>query len=103
MGWLSVRRDRAALGLLFVLPVVFFSIFAFIFGRVGGGGVGEGMAVLAVDEDRSPMSRHLLAALQRQRGIRLKTEAEAEDAAAGPAFAREAAAWPVRQGKHAAA
>ena len=41
VGWLSVRRDRAALGLLFVLPVVFFSIFAFIFGRVGGGGVGE--------------------------------------------------------------
>ena len=30
--WLNLRRDFVALGLTFVLPIVFFSIFAVIFG-----------------------------------------------------------------------
>ena len=31
-GWMNLRRDRAALMLSFVVPIVFFSIFAGIFG-----------------------------------------------------------------------
>jgi len=31
-GWLNLRRDRAALMLSFIVPIVFFSIFAGIFG-----------------------------------------------------------------------
>ena len=39
VGWLNLRRDYVALGLTFLLPIVFFSIFAVIFG-----GMGEAMA-----------------------------------------------------------
>ena len=39
LNWLTVKRDRAALVLLFVLPVVFFSIFALVFSGGGEGGV----------------------------------------------------------------
>ena len=31
-GWLNLKRDRAALILSFIVPIVFFSIFAGIFG-----------------------------------------------------------------------
>ena len=31
-GWMNLRRDRAAWMLSFVVPIVFFSIFAAIFG-----------------------------------------------------------------------
>ena len=33
IGWTNFRRDRVALSLTFVLPVVFFSIFAGVFGN----------------------------------------------------------------------
>ena len=31
-GWLNLSRDRVALALTFVLPILFFSIFAAVFG-----------------------------------------------------------------------
>ena len=34
VGWLNLRRDYVALGLTFVLPIVFFSIFAQVSRRV---------------------------------------------------------------------
>ena len=38
--WISLKRDRLALFLVFVLPVIFFSVFAIIF----GGGAGAAVA-----------------------------------------------------------
>ena len=32
INWLNLKRDKVALRMMFVLPVIFFSIFAFIFG-----------------------------------------------------------------------
>lgn len=66
-GWLSLRRDYVVLGLTFVLPVVFFSIFAGVFSSFGGGGGGGGMSdveVAVVDRDDSATSRRLVRALQ---------------------------------------
>ena len=48
--WISLKRDRVALLLTFVLPIIFFSIFAFIFSGSGGGGAKEiDLRVLVVD------------------------------------------------------
>ena len=35
IGWLNLRRDRVALALVFALPILFFSIFATVFGGQG--------------------------------------------------------------------
>ena len=36
IGWTNLRRDRVAQALTFLLPIVFFSIFASVFGSRGG-------------------------------------------------------------------
>jgi ABC-2 type transport system permease protein len=62
----KLRRDRAALVLTFVVPIVFFSVFALIF-RGGGGTRRVPLAV--VDEDRSDASGQLLEGLRREAGL----------------------------------
>ncbi|MHC4861070.1 MAG: ABC transporter permease, partial [Planctomycetota bacterium] len=66
IGWLSLKRDRVAMGLTFVLPIVFFSIFALIFGGMGdaAGGGTEGVPVLLTDLDESEASTRLATALE---------------------------------------
>ena len=36
IAWLNMKRDRVAQALTFLLPIVFFSIFATVFGGRGG-------------------------------------------------------------------
>jgi ABC-2 type transport system permease protein len=57
---ISLRRDRGALLLSFILPVVFFSIFAVIFG--GQHDTTPKVKVLVVDEDHSRISQRLVGA-----------------------------------------
>jgi ABC-2 type transport system permease protein len=60
ISWLNLKRDRVALGLTFILPIAFFSIFALIFGSmsIGGGGDGiSGTKVIIIDLDDSDVSR----------------------------------------------
>lgn len=59
---LTLRRDRVAQIMAFVLPVAFFSIFAMIFGRPQSSATSR-IDVAVVDEDHSDMSRYLIAAL----------------------------------------
>lgn len=49
LAWLNLKRDRAALFLSFVLPIVFFSIFAGVFGNAGGSGSLPAVEVVVVD------------------------------------------------------
>ena len=63
-GWMNLRRDRAATMLSFVVPIVFFSIFAAIFGAQRSST--PKVTVALVDEDQSPHSRELVAALHRE-------------------------------------
>jgi hypothetical protein len=58
----SLRRDRGALALSFLLPVVFFSIFAVIFG--GRRNTTPKVTVLVVDEDHSRASQRLVQGLK---------------------------------------
>ncbi|MHC4103228.1 MAG: ABC transporter permease, partial [Planctomycetota bacterium] len=63
-SWLNLKRDYVALALTFVLPVVFFSIFALIFWNMGGGGDAmSNVEVVVVDEDDSEISRRLVEAI----------------------------------------
>lgn len=72
VAWLRTQRDRAALLLVFVVPVVFFSIFALIFGGQQGGG-SRRVAVLVVDESRTGASERLVAALAAEPALRVHT------------------------------
>jgi ABC-2 type transport system permease protein len=68
-GWMNLRRDRAALMLSFVVPIVFFSIFAGIFGAQRSKTPKTTMAI--ADEDRSPSSARLIAALQQETALKI--------------------------------
>ncbi len=94
VGWTSLKRDRAALFLTFVLPIVFFSIFAMVFASMGGDQMSEiDLSVLLVDLDDSEVSRDLAASLGAQEAITL-VEADAE----GATWTRDSAYSAVRQG-----
>ena len=63
-GWLNLRRDRAALMLSFIVPIVFFSIFAGIFGAQKS--KTPKTTVVIADLDRSDSSRRLVEALRHE-------------------------------------
>ena len=72
--WTRLRRDRVAQTLTFVVPIIFFSIFALIFGTTGGGKT-PSVKLAVVDEDQSSVSQRVLAALGREEGLKLVREA----------------------------
>jgi ABC-2 type transport system permease protein len=67
----SLRRDRGALALSFVLPVVFFSIFAVIFG--GRRDSTPKVSVLIVDQDHSRASQRLVKGFESEGSLTVKT------------------------------
>ncbi len=77
---LQLRRDRVVLALTLVLPIVFFSIFALVFGGRGGSGSELRVDVGVVDEDGSPVSTRLLAALAKEKGLRVSRTLKVKDA-----------------------
>lgn len=68
-GWLNLRRDRAALMLSFIVPIVFFSIFAAIFGAQRSKTPKTTVAI--ADLDQSENSRRLVAALGRESALKV--------------------------------
>jgi ABC-2 type transport system permease protein len=89
----SLRRDGGALALSFLLPVVFFSIFAMIFG--GHRDTTPKVTVLLVDEDQSRISERLAQGLEGEGSLRVRRRPEAKDQPPYTAATAEAA---VRQG-----
>jgi len=89
-GWLNLRRDRAALMLSFIVPIVFFSIFAGIFGAQKS--KTPRTTVVVSDLDRSDSSRRLIEALKRESALEVilspKKSATPFDAASAEAFVR---------------
>jgi len=90
-GWLNLRRDRAALILSFIVPIVFFSIFAGIFGAQRSKTPRTTLAV--ADEDRSERSRQLIEALRAESALKIvespKDDPKKFDAASAEAYVRE--------------
>jgi len=89
----KLKRDRAALVLSFVLPVVFFTVFASLF---GGGSSSRAatrrIALVVVDEDGSANSQRFVQALKREPGLRIvgATEEGARETPPADAAAAEA-------------
>ncbi|MDH3253920.1 MAG: ABC transporter permease [Acidobacteriota bacterium] len=100
INWLNLKRDRVALGLTFVLPLVFFSIFAVIFGGMGSGSIAAGsMKVIGVDLDHTDVSRKFIDALDGQDAIDIVTAPEPTENEPEPEpFSRDSALLAVRTG-----
>ena len=94
VGFLNLRRDRVAQALTFLLPIVFFSIFAAVFG--GQNNTTGRIRVAIVDEDRSDVSARLIAGLTNEKGLRVRTTAGDDER--GPLLDRAAAERLVRNG-----
>ncbi len=106
--WRTLRRDKTALFLAFVLPMVFFSIFATIFGARSGGGGGATLRPIElriVDLDNSGASRALVASLAGNEALAVREDPELPDGATtlGETERRDAAFLAVRSGDIAAA
>ena len=94
IAFLNLRRDRVAQALTFALPIIFFSIFAGVFGNQRG--ATSRVRVAVVDQDGTDFSRKLVAALQQEPGLRVRTSA-ADDGTAVD-LTRDAAENLVRTG-----
>ncbi|HEY6049964.1 MAG TPA: ABC transporter permease, partial [Thermoanaerobaculia bacterium] len=80
----NLRRDRAAMVLSFAVPLVFFTVFAAIFGRGSGRSATNPVKVIVVDEDRSESSSRFLAALQAETALKVTTAAAGDKGASAP-------------------
>jgi len=103
--WIHLRRDRVVWLLTFIVPVAFFSIFAIIFGGSGRNSTAA-VRVAVVDEDESDFSKNLVAALEKDKGLRVTTKLEAKEGDAsrhGASLARQDAEALVRDGNVSAA
>ena len=79
-GWMNLRRDRAAWMLSFVVPIVFFSIFASIFGAQRK--ATPRVTVVVVDEDKSERSKRLVEALRAETALKVVDSVNAQSAEA---------------------
>ena len=92
----SLRRDRGALALSFILPVVFFSIFAVIFG--GRHNTTPKVTLLVVDQDHSSTSRRLVQGLQDEGSLVVETRPAPVKGAAQPEYTAATAEAAVKAG-----
>lgn len=95
IGWINLRRDRVAQALTFLLPIVFFSIFAAVFGGQANATTAR-VRLAVVDEDHSDVSRRIVQGLQNEKSLRPRTTADEEGT--GPVLDRSAAERLVRNG-----
>jgi ABC-2 type transport system permease protein len=92
----SLRRDRAALALSFILPISFFSIFAAIFG--GQRDSTPRITVLVVDEDQSQASQQLVHALQLESSLVVMTRPTSKEKPATADYTAATAEAAVKAG-----
>jgi ABC-2 type transport system permease protein len=92
IGWTNLRRDRVAQMLTFLLPIVFFSIFASVFGRQGDQETPR-VRIAVVDEDGSEFSRRIVGAIGKEPALRVRSANPT-----APALDRPAAERLVRNG-----
>jgi ABC-2 type transport system permease protein len=93
----SLRRDRAAFLLSFVLPVAFFSIFAVIFGQQGGNKTPK-VPVIVADEDQSQFSQRLIVALKAESALDVSSTHKSAKNAPAIAYDRQSAEAAVKGG-----
>ena len=102
-GFRSLRRDRVAFILSFVLPVAFFTIFGFVFGNMRSSSTPR-VSVLVVDEDKSSASRALISGLLREPSLDAATHPKpTKGNPAPPDYTATTAEAAVRKGEAPAA
>jgi len=94
IGFINLRRDRVAQALTFLLPVLFFSIFALVFGNQANRSMKT--RVVVADEDGSDYSKRLVTALAAEGALTVQTTAE-RDGSGGP-VTRQTAEAMIRGG-----
>ena len=92
----SLRRDRGALALSFILPVVFFSIFAVIFG--GRRNTTPKVKVLVVDEDHSSAAEDLVRGFEEEGSLIVETRPAPVKGAEQPEYTAATAEAAVKTG-----
>jgi ABC-2 type transport system permease protein len=93
---ISLRRDRGALALSFVLPIVFFTIFAVIF--AGRRDTTPKVRVLVVDEDHSAVSLRLIKGLKQEGSLQVFSRPAPKNGVEQPDYTAIAAEAAVRAG-----
>ncbi|HEX9365315.1 MAG TPA: ABC transporter permease [Vicinamibacterales bacterium] len=76
ISWTNLKRDRVAQALTFLLPILFFSIFASVFGNQSNST--SKIRVAVVDEDGSDLSRRIVDGLKAEAALRVRTAADPE-------------------------
>jgi ABC-2 type transport system permease protein len=94
VSWTNLKRDRVAQALTFLLPILFFTIFATVFGNQSD--ATSRVRIAIVDEDGSELSRRIVAGLQQETALRVRLTADAEGQ--GAPLDRAAAERMVRDG-----
>jgi len=79
VGLLRMWHGRTEILLTFVVPIVFFTVFAFIFDEQIGLGKSPRVNLALVDEDGTELSRELVSALADQETLRIYSPAERGD------------------------
>lgn len=93
----SLRRDRGALALSFLLPVAFFSVFAIIFG--GSRDTTRRVHLIVVDEDHSRASQRLVRGLQQEGSLAVKVRPEPVKGAEQSDYTAAGAESAVKEGR----
>ncbi len=90
-SWINFKRDRVAQIVNLILPILFFSIFATIFGGMAGGSGKMVVTVAVVDEDGTSSTQRLVSALGADPKLNVETTRNGEplDAAAARALVAE--------------
>jgi len=76
VSWTNLKRDRVAQALTFLLPILFFSIFATVFGNQGN--TTARIRIAVVDEDGSELSRRIVGGLEKESALRTRTTRDPE-------------------------
>ena len=70
ISWINLVRDRVALALTFVLPVIFFSVFVGVFAGLDND-AGRAVTVSWSEEESTPTTRELRSKLDEQSSVRV--------------------------------
>jgi ABC-2 type transport system permease protein len=95
VSWTNLKRDRVAQMLAFLLPLIFFSIFAMVFGNQQNSATAR-IRVALVNQDDSELSRRIVSGLEAEKSLRTRTTIDPEGK--GAPLDRAAAEQLVREG-----
>jgi len=95
ISWTNLKRDRVAQAMTFLLPILFFSIFATVFGNPGSTTTPR-IRIAVVDEDQSDLSRRIVDGLDKETALRVRKTVDPEGK--GSLLDREGARALVKSG-----